>query len=228
MFGRGVLLGDGLWLNIKVLESGSTGAHQSYPPPPTTKTPPPKKGLNKDHVTYSAGVIVKTRLMQKSKLVSLATFGSFVAKLGSQKTHWIACLALRFVICLWLCCLLWHLVFLALLNGCFYASVAVCMSNRSQHLCVAIPTPQSWAPSSPLRFFAAFPRMLTLSCWQTVILPGAVWGAKSLVFLLWVECTIRILADFRQNHLFSAGGKNTIFQNDCFDKPDPGLFAWVN
>ena len=37
---------------------------------------------------------------------------------------------------------------------------------------------------------------------------------------LWVECNIRISADFRQNHLFSAGDKTTVFQNDRFDNPD--------
>ena len=37
---------------------------------------------------------------------------------------------------------------------------------------------------------------------------------------VWVKCTIRIFASFRQNHLFSAGGKTTVFQNDRFDKPE--------
>ena len=37
---------------------------------------------------------------------------------------------------------------------------------------------------------------------------------------LWAECNIRIFANFRQNHLFSAGGKTTVFQNDRFDNPD--------
>ena len=34
---------------------------------------------------------------------------------------------------------------------------------------------------------------------------------------LWAECNIRIFAKFRQNHLFSAGDKTTVFQNDRFD-----------
>ena len=42
-------------------------------------------------------------------------------------------------------------------------------------------------------------------------------------FFSWVECNIRIFANFRQNHLFSAGGKTTVFQNDRFDNPD-----WAN
>ena len=37
---------------------------------------------------------------------------------------------------------------------------------------------------------------------------------------LWVECNIGIFADFRQNHLFSVGDKNPVFQNDRFDNPD--------
>ena len=37
---------------------------------------------------------------------------------------------------------------------------------------------------------------------------------------LWTECNIRIFANFRQNHLFSAGDKTTVFQNDRFDNPD--------
>ena len=37
---------------------------------------------------------------------------------------------------------------------------------------------------------------------------------------LWAECDIRIFANFRQNHLFSAGDKTTVFQNDRFDNPD--------
>ena len=36
----------------------------------------------------------------------------------------------------------------------------------------------------------------------------------------WAECNIRIFANFRQNHLFSAGDKTTVFQNDRFDNPD--------
>ena len=35
-----------------------------------------------------------------------------------------------------------------------------------------------------------------------------------------VECAIRIFADFRQNHLFLAGDKNTVFQNDSFNNPE--------
>ena len=41
-----------------------------------------------------------------------------------------------------------------------------------------------------------------------------------LFFFLWVEWTIRIFADFRQNHLFSAGDKDTVFQNAHFDNPE--------
>ena len=37
---------------------------------------------------------------------------------------------------------------------------------------------------------------------------------------LWVECNIRISTNFRQNHLFLAGGKTTVFQNDRFDNPE--------
>ena len=47
---------------------------------------------------------------------------------------------------------------------------------------------------------------------------SGVWGAKS--WFLWVECNIRIFANFRQNHLFSAGDKTTVFQNDRFDNPE--------
>ena len=46
-------------------------------------------------------------------------------------------------------------------------------------------------------------------------------GSKEQILLFWwVECTIRIFADFHQNHLFSAGDKSTVFQNDRFDNPD--------
>ena len=48
---------------------------------------------------------------------------------------------------------------------------------------------------------------------------SGVRGAKSLVFL-WAECNIRIFANFRQNHLFLAGDKTTVFQNDRFDNPE--------
>ena len=37
---------------------------------------------------------------------------------------------------------------------------------------------------------------------------------------LWAECNIGIFANFRQNHLFSAGDKTTVFQNDRFDNPE--------
>ena len=37
---------------------------------------------------------------------------------------------------------------------------------------------------------------------------------------LWAECNIRIVADFRQNDLFSAGDKTTVSQNDRFDNPE--------
>ena len=37
---------------------------------------------------------------------------------------------------------------------------------------------------------------------------------------LWVDCNIRIFANFRQNHLFSAGDKTTVFQNDRFVNPE--------
>ena len=42
---------------------------------------------------------------------------------------------------------------------------------------------------------------------------------------LWVECTIRVFANFRQNHLFSAGDINTVFQNDRYDNPEIGPFS---
>ena len=42
---------------------------------------------------------------------------------------------------------------------------------------------------------------------------------------LWVECNIRISANSRQNHLFSAGDKTTVFQNDRFDNPERS--GWV-
>ena len=45
-------------------------------------------------------------------------------------------------------------------------------------------------------------------------------GLRSKILLLWVECNIRIFADFRQNHLFSVGGKITVSQNDSFENPD--------
>ena len=44
------------------------------------------------------------------------------------------------------------------------------------------------------------------------------WGAKSLVFVDGMH--YQNFADFRQNHLFSAGDKTTVFQNDRFDDPD--------
>ena len=46
-------------------------------------------------------------------------------------------------------------------------------------------------------------------------------GSRSKIpCFLWAECNIRIFADFRQNHLFSAGDKTTVFQNDRFDNPE--------
>ena len=61
-------------------------------------------------------------------------------------------------------------------------------------------------------------------------------GPRSKIpFFLWAECNIKIFADFRQNHLFSAGDKTTVFQNDRFDNPDKkwlscgsGLFTRVS
>ena len=44
------------------------------------------------------------------------------------------------------------------------------------------------------------------------------WRAKSLVFVGRVR--YRNFADFREDHRFSAGGKNTVLQNDRFDNPD--------
>ena len=35
-----------------------------------------------------------------------------------------------------------------------------------------------------------------------------------------VECNLRMFSNFRQNHLFSAGDKITVFQNDHFDNPE--------
>ena len=43
---------------------------------------------------------------------------------------------------------------------------------------------------------------------------------RSPFLVLWVECNTRIFATFRQNRLFSAGDKTTVFQNDCFDNSD--------
>ena len=40
---------------------------------------------------------------------------------------------------------------------------------------------------------------------------------------LWVECNIGTFANFRQNLLFSAGDKTTVFQNDRFDNPEKTL-----
>ena len=46
-------------------------------------------------------------------------------------------------------------------------------------------------------------------------------GFKEQNFLfLWVDSNIRIFANFRQNHLFSAGDKTTLFQSDRFDDPE--------
>ena len=48
-------------------------------------------------------------------------------------------------------------------------------------------------------------------------------GSRSKVpCFLWAECNIRIFANFRQNHLFSAGDKTNVFQNGRFDNPDFG------
>ena len=53
-----------------------------------------------------------------------------------------------------------------------------------------------------------------------------VWGAKSL--FLWVEWMhYRNFADFRQNHLFSAGDKTTVLRNDRFDNPEKISRSWM-
>ena len=66
--------------------------------------------------------------------------------------------------------------------------------------------------------------------WQTVILPewrppmssfssiSGVWGAEPPVFVGWRQHPY--FRRFRQNHLFSALDKSTVFQNDRFDNPE--------
>ena len=55
-------------------------------------------------------------------------------------------------------------------------------------------------------------------------------GLMSRILFLVGRMHYRNFADFRQNHLFSAGDKNTVFQNDRFDNPeksdDSKLFFW--
>ena len=55
-------------------------------------------------------------------------------------------------------------------------------------------------------------------------------GSRSKIpcFFLWAECNIGFFANFRQNHLFSAGDKTTVFQNDRFDNPETlGVSRWA-